>query len=167
MALGLSLSLFVLRHMQRYFSHICDGTDVQADWRRNCIYGRAPNAISQGSLTCPSKHRHVTTLFIRWFRHAAPFSRLLRQAGDTEDVFSTQPPPPPASSRGYGVGIPTIGTTFSIPLTSVPPSHDCNIVACDVKHHQVKSRKYQGVFEVKSRVKTWQVRWIWSQQLEH
>ena len=21
----------VLRHMQRYFSHICDGTDVQAD----------------------------------------------------------------------------------------------------------------------------------------
>ena len=31
----------------------------------------------------------------------------------------------------------------------------------------VKSRKYQGVFEVKSRVKTWQVRGIWSQQLEH
>ena len=32
---------------------------------------------------------------------------------------------------------------------------------------QAKSRKYQGVFEVKSRVKTWQVRGIWSQQLEH
>ena len=31
---------------------------------------------------------------------------------------------------------------------------------------QAKSRKYQGVFEVKSRVKTWQVRGIWSQQLE-
>ena len=30
-----------------------------------------------------------------------------------------------------------------------------------------KSRKYQGVFEVKSRVKTWQIRGIWSQQLEH
>ena len=46
----------VLRHMQRYFSHICDGTDVQADWRRSCTYGWAPNAIdiSQGSLTCPS-----------------------------------------------------------------------------------------------------------------
>ena len=45
----------VLRHMQRYFSHICDGTDVQADWR-SCTYGRAPNAIdiSQGSLMCPS-----------------------------------------------------------------------------------------------------------------
>ena len=35
----------VLRHMQRYFSHICDATDVQADWRRMCTYGRAPNAI--------------------------------------------------------------------------------------------------------------------------
>ena len=34
----------VLRHMQRYFSHICDDTDVQADWR-SCTYGRAPNAI--------------------------------------------------------------------------------------------------------------------------
>ena len=42
--------------MQRYFSHICDGTDVQADRRRNCTYGRAPEAIdiSQGSLTFPS-----------------------------------------------------------------------------------------------------------------
>ena len=42
--------------MQRYFSHICDGTNVQADWRRSFTYGRAPNAIdiSQGSLTCPS-----------------------------------------------------------------------------------------------------------------
>ena len=29
-------------------------------------------------LTCPSQHRHGTTLFIRWFRHTAPFSRLLR-----------------------------------------------------------------------------------------
>ena len=32
---------------------------------------------------------------------------------------------------------------------------------------KAKSRKYQGVFEVKSRVKTWQIRGIWSQQLEH
>ena len=32
---------------------------------------------------------------------------------------------------------------------------------------EAKSRKYQGVFEVKSRVKTWQVRGIRSQQLEH
>ena len=33
--------------------------------------------------------------------------------------------------------------------------------------NKAKSRKYQGVFEVKSRVKTWQVRGIWSQKLEH
>ena len=32
---------------------------------------------------------------------------------------------------------------------------------------QAKSRKYQGVFEMKNRVKTWQVLGIWSQQLEH
>ena len=32
---------------------------------------------------------------------------------------------------------------------------------------KAKSRKYQRVFEVKSRVKTWQVRGIWYQQLEH
>ena len=36
----------VLRHMQRYFSYICDGTDVQADGR-SCTYGRAPNAIDK------------------------------------------------------------------------------------------------------------------------
>ena len=33
----------------------------------------------------------------------------------------------------------------------------CNCVDC-VLENKVKSRKYQGVFEVKSRVKTWQVR---------
>ena len=32
---------------------------------------------------------------------------------------------------------------------------------------KTKSRKYQGVFEVKSRLKTWHIRGIWSQQLEH
>ena len=34
-------------------------------------------------------HRHGTTLFIQWFQHTDPFSRLLRHAGDTEDVFWT------------------------------------------------------------------------------
>ena len=49
--ISLSLSLLVF-----YVTcNICDGTDVQADWR-GCTYSRAPNAIeiSQGSLTCPS-----------------------------------------------------------------------------------------------------------------
>ena len=30
---------------------------------------------------------------------------------------------------------------------------------------KAKSRKYQGVFEVKSWIKTWQVQGIWSQQI--
>ena len=40
--------------MQQYFSHVCNGTYVQADWRSS-TYGRAPNAIdiSQDYLTCP------------------------------------------------------------------------------------------------------------------
>ena len=76
----------VLRHMQRYFSHICDGTDVQADWRRSCTYCRAPNAIniSQGSLTCPSYTDTGPPFFTAILRpHTAPFSRLLRHAWDT------------------------------------------------------------------------------------
>ena len=86
----------VLRHMQRYFSHICDGTDVQADWRRsrhrrkNCTYGRAPNAIDilQGSLTCS----YYTDTGPPFLYGDSVLSRLLRHAGDTEDVFSTLTP---------------------------------------------------------------------------
>ena len=76
--------------MQRYFSHICDDTDVQADWRRSCTYGRAPNAIDilQGSLTFPS-YTDTGTPFVYGDSDITPFSRLLRDAGDTEDVFST------------------------------------------------------------------------------
>ena len=36
-----------------------------------------------------------------------------------------------------------------------------------IQHLKAKSRKYQGVFNAKSRVETWQVRGIWSQKLEH
>ena len=46
-------------------------------------------------------------------------------------------------------------------------SHLCFITKSTIYDKKAKSRKYQGVFEVKSRVKTWQVRGIWSQQLEH
>ena len=41
------------------------------------------------------------------------------------------------------------------------------MVCLSMQSSEAKSRKYQGIFEVKSRVKTWQVRGIWSQQLEH
>ena len=35
----------VLRHKQRYFSYIGDGTDVQMDWRRNLIIGWGKTTI--------------------------------------------------------------------------------------------------------------------------
>ena len=59
---------------QSYTAHKCAGG------LKSWTYGRAPNVIdnSWGSLTCPSKHRHGTNLFIRWFRYTAPISRLLR-----------------------------------------------------------------------------------------
>ena len=79
--------------MQRYFSHTCDGIDVQAAWRRSFTYGRAPNAIdiSQGSLTCPSYTDTLQTFYTVIPTHR-PFSRLFRHAGDTEDVISTLTP---------------------------------------------------------------------------
>ena len=53
----------------------------------------------------------------------------------------------------------------------MPNFADCRKTLRDItdffSQFQAKSRKYQGVFEVKSRVKTWQVRGVWSQQLEH
>ena len=51
------------------------------------------------------------------------------------------------------------GNTIHPTLKSVTIKYQ---VSCEAK-----PRKYQGVFEVKSRVKTWQVGGIWSQQLEH
>ena len=78
--------------------------DVQADWRSCWTYGRVPNAIdiSSGSLTCPSKHRHGTTLFIRWYRHTAPFSRLLRALGIRRTHSWLKRPPPRALKGGGG-----------------------------------------------------------------
>ena len=59
--------------MQRYLSYICDGTDVQVDWRRSCTYGRAPNAIdiSQGSLMCQYNTETGPTFF-QLFQETAP-----------------------------------------------------------------------------------------------
>ena len=52
----LSLSLLV--------SYVtCNGTDLQADWRRSCTYGRAPNArYFAGFFNVPVLRRHGTTL---------------------------------------------------------------------------------------------------------
>ena len=61
--------------MQRYFSHICDGTDVQAD-RRSCTYGRSPNAIdiSHGSLNVPVLHHPFYTVIPKHRPILSPFT---------------------------------------------------------------------------------------------
>ena len=55
---------------------------------------------------------------------------------------------------------------FRVRFTRVP-SVITEITTYQLLETKAKSRKYQGVFKVKSRVKTWQIRGIWSQQLEH
>ena len=64
-------------------------------WRHRCAGGLKKLYLWSGSqrhrhfagfFNVPVLHRHGTTLFIRWFKHTAPFSRFLRHAGDTEDV---------------------------------------------------------------------------------
>ena len=52
-----------------------------------------------GFFNVPVIHRHGTTLFIRWFRHTAPFSRLLRSRwGYGGHILDLTPGP----SRGGG-----------------------------------------------------------------
>ena len=68
-------------------------------WRHRCagglkkkLYLRSGSQRHRhfaGFFNVPVLHWHGTTLFIQRFRHTTPFNRLLRHAGDTEDVFST------------------------------------------------------------------------------
>ena len=67
-------------------------------WRHRCggvlkkkLYLRSSSQRHRhfaGFFDMPVLHRHGTTLFIRWFRHTAPFSRLLRHAWDMEGVLT-------------------------------------------------------------------------------
>ena len=115
----------VLCHMQRYFSYICDGTGVQADWRVSEWVNYLFNVTIKMFLrSCsqhhrhfvgffnmvPVLHRHGATLLIGLFRETAPFSPLLRHAGDTEDVFSSLIPREDAGglSREYVLRIPSV-----------------------------------------------------------
>ena len=64
-------------------------------WRHRCagglkkkLYLRSGSQRHRhfaGFFNVPVLHRHGTTLFIRRFRHTAPFSRLWRHDGDTKD----------------------------------------------------------------------------------
>ena len=56
-----------------------------------------------GFFNVPVQAPTRATLFIRLFRETAPFSHLLRHAGDTEDTFSTKPPGPHGDQSGKNI----------------------------------------------------------------
>ena len=87
--------------MQRYFSHICDGTDVQADWRRSCTYGRALNAmdISPSSLTCPS-YTDTGPPFLYGDSDTPPHLVALYDTLGIRRMYSRLNPPPPRRPHG-------------------------------------------------------------------
>ena len=63
----------VLLHMQQYFSYICDGTDVQADWRSGLRLGSQCHRHFVGFFNMPSKHWHGATEKLPHFSETAPF----------------------------------------------------------------------------------------------
>ena len=60
-----------------------------------------------------------------------------------------------------------LGCILQIIAERPSPIMDIFKTGRSLKMLEAKPRKYQGAFEVKNRVKTCQVRGIWSQQLEH
>ena len=104
-------------NLSKYLYHLCWWGEV------NWLFNATINDISVIYVTAhrwagglkkldlrlgSQRHRHFVGFFnmpvqalIRLFLETAPFSRLLRHAGDTEDTFSTKPP---GSPRGIHVG---------------------------------------------------------------
>ena len=72
---------------------------------------------------------------------------------DFSTLFTTIPYQKLKNTDSQVSEAPSFSTTIAIHLVLV--------------HEEAKSRKYKGLFEVKSGVKTRQVRGMWSQQLEH
>ena len=70
-----------LRHMQRYFSQTCDGKCAGGLKKLYLRSGSQRHRHFAGFFNVPVLHRHGTTLFRRWFRHTAPFSRLYDTLG--------------------------------------------------------------------------------------
>ena len=73
--------------LQSYmWRHRCAGGLVKELYLRS---GSQRHTHFVGFFNVSVLHRHGTPLFTRWFRRTAPFSCLLRHAGDTEDIVST------------------------------------------------------------------------------
>ena len=87
-----------------YWSFTSHATIFQSYmWRHRCagglkkklLYRRSESKRHRyfaGFFNVPVLHRQGTNLFIMLFRHTAQFSRFLRHAGDTDNVFSTLTP---------------------------------------------------------------------------
>ena len=88
-------------------THRCAGGLKEVDLRS----GSQRHRYFVGFFNVPVLHRHGITLFIRWFRHIAPFSRLYDSLGIQRTYSRLKPP---ASSRGGGGGVMYMHTSILI-----------------------------------------------------
>ena len=82
----------LMLHATIFQSYMWRHIDVQADWGKCLTYGRRGSERHRhfvGFFNVPVQVPTRATLFIRLFREIAPFCRLLRHDGDTEDTYST------------------------------------------------------------------------------
>ena len=112
--------------MQQYFSfsvymYMWRHLDVQADWSIRSGSQRHRDFV----VTCPSKHRHGVTFFIRLFRETAPFSHLLNiRFTVIRRIHSRLNPPPPGGGgvkiRAWQLASCVVWeTTFQLTVTTV------------------------------------------------
>ena len=94
---------------------------------------------------------HLFNLIINYFWY--PFIILLENGSDVQAATES--------------GRPLLYQLLDTPLSFFRVNETSRIAFSTDYRKEAKSRKYQGVFEVKIRVKTWLIRGIWSQQLEH
>ena len=90
---GWALKVFPEGLMVDMSSKNISSCTVSYKWRHRCagglkkkLYLRSGSQRHRhfaGFFNVPVLQRHGTTLFMRWFRHTAPFSRLLQHAWDT------------------------------------------------------------------------------------
>ena len=72
-----------------------------------------------GSLTCPSKHRHGTNLFIRWIRHTAPLVAFYDTLMIRRTHSRLNPPGPHGGICSKEPHVVTTATRVATALTSI------------------------------------------------